>query len=132
MFEFEKPRQRKLTSREEITRDCIKDVRRNLIMVQLELEFLRGFLKNADDLIDKSQHDIVKENRLSQMANQKNLLELDEHILLSKLEFLKSERQKQNDKRKKQELKDKAEIKSIKEFPEKISISDLSEIKENK
>lgn len=132
MFEFEKPRQRKLTSREEITRDCIRDVRKNLIMVQLELEFLRGFLKDSDDLIDRSQHDTVKEDRLSYMANQKSILELDEYILLCKLEFLKSERQKQNDKRKKQELKDKAEIKDIKEFPEKISMSDLSEIKENK
>lgn len=106
-----------ITDRERVIRDMISTTRKNIILTELELEFLQ-------QAIEKTQEPQTEEELqgYNMMINQADLMQKTIQVSIEKLNFLK---QKRTDFHAKNAMKD------YYKFPETISENELVECSEN-
>lgn len=100
----------KMSATEEVIRDSIDSIRKRIIHLQFECEFSKRIMEGISD----------KDSELAKQVKESiNNVEMEINHLIVKLNFYKEKRE---------DLKTKKAMKSLKKYPETINMSKLKEI----
>lgn len=127
-FKARKPR---LTTREKIIKQELDVCREQLIREKLSLECIISFEQRYRDNSEDGHACVPFEEKYPNLVSAKQTMSGEIGLLEFKLNFLKQKRSEQERRREENLKRDIESLKESEMFPDKVSIKDMEEIKEN-